>query len=502
MDQKQLKQFIKRRHPEYEKRLPHWEFLAATYAGGRDWFDSSIFRYHKEGDGEYEKRVERAYRFNHSREVVDLVTKYIFKAEVVRNEDDASDAVKAFWDSATLNGQSISEYVALMSTKSSTLGRIWVVVDTTKTEESTSRQDDRDDDSRVYSYIMTPQNVLDMSFDDQNNLNWVLIRELYRDDSDPFESTGAEIDRFRLWTRDDWKLFEAKKTGNSVRVDMIDEGEHGLGFVPVFPVDNISSNESPYSAPALINDVAYLDRACANYLSNLDAIIQDQTFSQLAMPAQGLVPGEDDYDKLLEVGTKRVFLYDGEGGAKPFFMSPDPKQAELIVTVVKQIINEIYHSIGMAGERTKQDNSAGIDNSSGVAKAYDFERVNALLTSKAASLQNAEQRLVSMVNAWAGESNKSGGDLVKYSEDFDIRGLYDEFDISSRLSAIAAPPSVRRKQMESLIEKLFPRLAADLKKKMIDDLDDWPGEDMELPASSILKKGMEGQKDDGRPDDK
>lgn len=502
LDQKQLKEFIKRRHPEYEKRLPHWEFLAATYAGGRDWFDSSIFKYHKEGDDEYKNRVARAYRFNHTREVVDLVTKYIFKANVDRNETDASDAVSEFWKTATLSGQSIDEYVALMSTKSSTLGRIWIVVDTTKTDDAVTRKDDAIQNSRVYSYIMSPQNVLDMSFDDQNELNWILVRELYRDDSDPFASSGAEIDRYRLWTRDSWTSFEARRVGNSVRVEELGTGDHNLGFVPVFPVDNISSSESPYSSPALINDVAYLDRACANYLSNLDAIIQDQTFSQLAMPAQGLVPGEDDYNKLLEVGTKRVFLFDGEGGAKPFFMSPDPKQAELIITVVKQIINEIYHSIGMAGERTKQDNSSGIDNSSGVAKAYDFERVNALLTSKAASLENAEQRLVKMVNAWAGDSNKSDEDLVSYSEDFDVRGLYDEFEISSRLSAIAAPPSVRRKQMESLVEKLFPRLASDLKKKMIDDLDDWPGEEITLPTSSVLKKGLEGRKGDGSTDNK
>lgn len=490
MDQKALKKFIKRRHPEYTKLLPHWEFLASTYAGGRDWFGSSIFKYHKEGDAEFNARVERAYRFNHSREVVDLVTKYIFRAKVTRNTDDASEAVKLFWERATLDGGSIEKFMPLLSTKSSTLGRVWVVVDTNKTEESETREDEKNSDSRIYSYIVTPQNALDMSFDDENELNWILLRELYRDDDDPHESSGAEIDRFRLWTREEWILYEARKVGNSVTIDEINRGVHDLGLVPVFPVDNISSNESPYSAPALINDVAYLDRACANYLSNLDAIIQDQTFSQLAMPAQGLVPGDDDYAKLLEVGTKRVFLYDGEGNAKPFFMSPDPKQAELIITVVKQIINEIYHSIGMAGERTKQDNSSGIDNSSGVAKAYDFERVNALLTSKGASLQSAEIRLVNIVNAWAGDTNSTTEELVKYSENFDVRGLYDEFEIASRLSVIDAPPSVRRQQMESLVEKLFPGLARDIKDTMIDDLKEWPGENILMNPSSILKKGL------------
>ncbi|MCF6933136.1 hypothetical protein L4L51_29350, partial [Klebsiella pneumoniae] len=111
-------------------------------------------------------------------------------------------------------------------------------------------------------------------------------------------------------------------------------------------------------------------------------IIQDQTFSQLAIPVQSLLPGDENHKKVLEFGTKRVFTYDGENGAQPFYLSPDPKQASMIISTVQQIINEIYHSVGVAGERTKQDNAKGIDNSSGAAKLYDFQRVNSLLINK------------------------------------------------------------------------------------------------------------------------
>ncbi|MCV5137544.1 hypothetical protein OFB61_23255, partial [Escherichia coli] len=130
-----------------------------------------------------------------------------------------------------------------------------------------------------------------------------------------------------------------------------------------FPVDCIGESESPYFSPSLIDDIAYLDRAVANYLSNLDAIIQDQTFSQLAIPVQSLLPGDENHTKVLEMGTKRVFTYDSEGGNQPFYLSPDPKQAQMIITTIKTVINEIYHSVGVAGERTKQDNAQGIDNS-------------------------------------------------------------------------------------------------------------------------------------------
>lgn len=471
-EQKKLKKFLERRHPEYAELLPHWEFLESCYEGGREWFSSNVFRYMKEGEKEFEDRLTRAYRFNHTREVVDLVDKYLFKMEVARS-DDAPKSVTNFWKAATLNKLKIKDFVRRVSTQSSIYGRIWIVVDNTNTEVAESVADEKKSDARTYAYLVTPEHVLDMSYDDEGELNWILIHEQTRDDENPIESSGSIIDRYRLWTRDEWTLFTAHKEGRKVSITQEGPNPHGLGVVPVFAADNIISDER-YHTPALIDDIAYLDRAVANYLSNLDAIIQDQTFSQLAMPAQGVLPGETAHAKLLEMGTKRIFTYDGEGGSAPFYLSPDVKQAELILKVVNKIINEIYHTVGLAGERTKEDNAQGIDNSSGVAKAYDFERVNSLLAAKADSLEVIENKLAWYVAKWNGEESELTEDPVQYPDNFDVRGLYDEFEIAARLSLVEAPDSVRRHQMEAVIDKLFPRLAKDLRDQMLSELKTWP----------------------------
>ncbi|MEJ7805650.1 MAG: hypothetical protein WKG03_06980 [Telluria sp.] len=39
-EQKRLRMLIARRHPEYADHLAHWGFLAATYNGGREWFNN------------------------------------------------------------------------------------------------------------------------------------------------------------------------------------------------------------------------------------------------------------------------------------------------------------------------------------------------------------------------------------------------------------------------------------------------------------------------------
>lgn len=471
MEQKQLNNLVKRRHPEYQGLKPHWDFLEATYKGGREWFKDNIFRYFKEGDGEYDDRVGRAYRFNHTREIVDLVNKYVFRGanEIVRS-DAAPVAVKEFWNRATLNGKSISTFMPFLSKKASIFGRVWVVVDNRASEEAMSVADEKKQKSRVYSYIVRPQDVLDYAFDDAGELLWILIREVHRDDDDPFASSGDSNYRYRLWNKNEWFLFDNEGTDDAPKVALASRGEHGLNQVPVFYHDSMGDDEQ-YSSPSLIGDIAYLDRACANYLSNLDAIIQDQTFSQLAMPAQGLLPGEDDYEKMKEAGTKRIFLYDGESGGAPHFISPDPKQAELIITSIKQIINEIYHSVGVAGERTKQDNSAGIDNSSGVAKAFDFERVNALLVSKGASLERAEAKMVELVLAWSGISNFGGVEYVRYPENYDARGLYEEIDIAYRLEQITTPLKVKQHQLKRVIKKLYPLADEATQKELLKSVD-------------------------------
>ena len=148
--------------------------------------------------------------------------------------------------------------------------------------------------------------------------------------------------------------------------------------------------------------------------------------------------------------------------------------------MINKIIGEIYNSIGMAGERTKQDNSVGIDNSSGVAKAYDFEKINTLLAYKARNLEEAENQIVRLVAKWHGQTIEDDVRYVKYSEEFDVKGLYDEFEIASQLTLLEAPFEVRREQMKIVINKLFPQLKADLIKKMEGSLKEWPENIMQM----------------------
>lgn len=477
-----IKILVEGRHPKYAAKLPHWLFLESTYEGGREWFKDNLFKYVKEGDKEYASRLARAYRFNHTKQVVDTIDKYLFKMKIARKVDDAPDELKLFWSNATLSGLDIDTFAKRISQATSKVGRVYIVVDSNVQSSKgavLSKADEKASAGQIYAYIVMPSDMLDMSYDEMGQLNWALVREFARDDADPLASSRAAVERFRLWTRESWTLYEKVMKRGKVTFVEKDSGTHDLGIVPIVAADH-NFTEELYEAPGLIDDIAYLDRANANYLSNLDAIIQDQAFSQMAMPAQGLMPGEDGYDKLMEMGTKRVFLYNGEAGAVPFYLSPDPKQAGMILGAIGKIINEIYHSVGLAAERTKEDNGGGIDNASGVAKAYDFERVNSLLAAKATALEMTEKRIARLVCLYGGHElplDKADA-LVSYPLEFDTRSVYDEFEIAARLMLLSAPDEVRREQMRSLMKRLFPAASSKNVELLEKSLKDWPPEVM------------------------
>jgi hypothetical protein len=500
-ERKELLALIDRRHPAYKARLAHWGFCRATYDGGRDWFRANIFKYVKEGPKEFEDRLLRTYRFNHTREVVNLVTKYIFKSGVIRNHEEAPAQLRAFWRHATVQGISIDEFMSGVCNLSSIYGRVWVVTDSMVPPNTRTRADELTARGRIYAYTVTPEDALDYAYDRSGRLLWFMYRFAHRDDGDPVTSKGGITTRYMILTREEWVMLEETVKGHNQReVRLVERGENALGEVPVFCVDDRVSDD-PYDVPALIGDIAYLDRAIANYLSNLDAIIQDQTFSQLVIPSQGLMPGEEAHGKLVEMGTKRIFVYDAESSHRgPEYISPDASQAEVILKVVNKIIAEIYHSVGMAGERTKQDNAVGIDNSSGVAKAYDFERVNSLLASKAAVLDRAENDLARLVCGWAGvkpprDAEGQDKDLIKYPESFDVRSLYDEFEVAENLTLLDAPSASRREQMRTLLAKLFPRLSESKLAEIEKDLANWPRDPADGLTQGSLSSSQRGSGD-------
>lgn len=116
---------------------------------------------------------------------MNLINKYLFKEDIHRNVEEAPEPIQKFWKRATRQNVSIDGFMSALDLQSSIYGRVWVVVDSTMDSDAESVADEKKKDVRAYAYWISPQQMLDMAWDDDGNLIWALIVEVARDDQDP-----------------------------------------------------------------------------------------------------------------------------------------------------------------------------------------------------------------------------------------------------------------------------------------------------------------------------
>lgn len=465
---KSVKDVVARRHPDYKESIEHWRFCEMAYRGGRAYVcKDNVFQFYKEGPGEFSERLKRTYRVNHVKRVVETINQYLFKQRPQRSASAPYQLID-FWARATKRGDSMDVFSKQIDLWLSVFGIVYAVVD--RPAQVVGR---RVEEKLPYSYIVFPTHVFDASYDDDGRLNWILIAEDYRDDNDPTIDDGETKVRIRLWTKDEWYLFAIKDTSGDY--SLVDAGEHGLGVVPVVPIVE-SASSSKYAPAALISDISYMDRTLANYGSLLDQILYEQTYSQLVMPAEGVLPGTKPADQLIAAAKQRIFLYAGGSDAnRPGYISPDASQATLIMEAIDRLKREIYASTGTdAGDANSSSMSKGREYASGKVRAMDHSAVENMLLNKAQGLEKAEDDIARLVLMWMGQGDVEVlPDWVRYPMKFDVRGLVGDLEIALQLNEIAPPAEVMRLHMIGMAEKLFPRLDPSAMLKLVDAIDAW-----------------------------
>jgi hypothetical protein len=463
-------QFLARRHPAYEELLPHWQFLIDTFEGGPAWLKKHIVRFYKEGDREFEDRLKRAYRDNISRDVVEIWSAHTFKVPVTRAPD-APGPVLDFWKRANRgkDAVSIDDLMREASDKSGAVSPIYLVVDMPAAPQLPEGQVLTQAHAqafglRPYAYIVYPTDVLDFGLDEDDEFTWVLIREYKRDDEDPFTATGAIRERFRLWTRASWHLYEKTGENGQNAYRLVDERDHPLGRVPVIQLAH-KKGPNRYRAIALTEEIAYKDKAVANFESCLSNVICDQTFSQLAIPDAGLIASteknaEGRREKMIKMGTKRIFLFNDKAQHAPHFLSPDASQGQLILEAVDRLRKQIFEDALLDTEGGQRKPGA----KTATEASFDFEKLNSALCEKARGLEAAERQLAELVCLWT-KTPYEPDDVatwVVYPRRFNVKALADELQEALTVKQVGdLGPTFWQRYLEGLVRKLLPDVSDD-----------------------------------------
>lgn len=460
-------------HPRYAELAPHWEFCRRSYEGGPGYLAANLIKYRLEDEQDFADRLKRAARYNLTRQAVELTNGHLFKAAPVRKPEKAPDPLVRFWAEATRDHDGINGLMREATKWASVYGRVYIVVDVERPEVEPQTELERQEMGlEPYAYLVPPDDVLDLAHGSDGELAWIKIRERYRVDADPRNAAAEMSERYRLWERGRWSLWE-KRRDTQGREDAVLLAEGELPFVEIPVVILEHEDGDQYASPGLIDDTAYLDRDVFNLCSELTETLNSQTFGQLIIPSDA-IPGSQDFMQYVAMGKKRIFTYDAQASHPPAYIQPDASQGRLILDTIEARIEQVYRSVNLLGEVGQSGGSSSA--ASGVNMAYQFAKLQSTLATMAEEAEEAEREIAELVCMWSGLGEDAcPEDLVTYPREFDVvslqQALTDALSVESVLGG--SSPTAVAELRKQVIAKSLDRLEDDVLKVITDEIDAW-----------------------------
>lgn len=406
---------VSRRREGYSRELALIDFLARAYEGGEAYRDGEFLdRYPREEPDIYRARLSRAYYPNYTAPVVDTYVAEVFRVEPAREVPQGP--LASFTEAATRDGTSLNDFMRISLASCLATGHRYIGVDI-------------DEDGAPYLHAIHPANVLDFSEDAEGFL-WMLLAEERVIDEDPEENRRREV-LFRLWTRQEWRLFS--RSGEE-----IDGGENPAGVVPVLYMPG-------REVRLPIEDIAEMNRRIYNIASQRDEILMKLTFPQFYVQ-DALDESTMQEERAVEIGTGRVLVLPPGTSIAPGFLAPPDGPVEQHRKEQEYLVGEIYRLAGL--QRRDPDE---IRPQSGVAKAYDFRETNARLAAAAHLCERVEREIFSLLSAYGLAAD---GVNVTYQKDFRVESFSDMLESYLAIASSPLPAYVKRLVAKDLAARI------------------------------------------------
>ena len=405
-----------------------YSLLRAAYEGNGGFNNGDYLVQHKrENSNNYQLRQQIAYYLNYVQPVVNSHVNPIFRKNPARNWPNASKFWLEFINNTDLFGSDMTQFMKQSGFLAKLFGVSFIVMDNFQEAQQAKNQASAIKNRQFpYMYNITPDRVVGYTLDSFNRLTSLTYTEPLEDQTTAALTAvelatqgasgkaqmGASTDsQYRTWTTTSWAV--VNKDGA-----ILDQGDHNLGRLPVVPL--FSKNVVPGT---VIPDseffaIAKTNLRLYNMCSELDEILRNQAFSILTYPGKE-VPA-------LTIGVNNAIGYDGkETHFAPAFIAPPAAPAEIIMSQMDRLINEMYR-MAMLTHVAGGNKEAR----TGAAKAWDFEVTNQVLADFATNCEKAEHGVAELFTAWT----EPGRDIVTkpveykcvYSSDFSIRDTEQE----------------------------------------------------------------------------
>ena len=266
---------------DYQALKEDWDLITALLSGTRTMREKGVEflpQHSEEEDEAYTARVNSTVLVNAFEEAVDGVVSRVFAKPVVLSEEAHDELVEAANDITGL-GENLDGFARRSFQTSVAYGIGYILVDLPKIAPVIEKEvdgqkvartrtmaDDQREGVRPYWVLYPALNVPGTPEIGRVNGKFGITRIRFSEigtkvDPDTLEETTVE--RVRMLTPTEWKLYEREATENSSTKESdewkeVDGGENPLGFVPVVPIPR-GRYERPYLVKPPFLDLAYLN---------------------------------------------------------------------------------------------------------------------------------------------------------------------------------------------------------------------------------------------------
>lgn len=382
-----------------------YKFLLDAYNGTGGFKDGSYLVSHpRETPEKYNARKNLAYYLNYVAPVVNSHVNPVFRKEPERAWEENL-LFSTFMEDVDTLGTSINRFMKRAGFIAKLHAVAFIVIDNVQ-EQPGNMSDVIKQRALPYAYIIKPSQVIGY----KTNKAGKLIEFSYTVNTD--SNVNNQTTETWKWTNTTWSCQYANGDKK--------EGKHYLNRLPVVPFYARPYEPGNVLPQSEFFNIAKTNKRLYNLCSEIDELIRNQAFNILIYPADASQTPEEV--KEITVGTENVMSYNGELSGKPEFIAPSAEPLQQLRDERKDLIVEIYRMAELShvtGVETKN---------SGVAKQWDFENTNQVLSDFALNAEEVEREIARVFELW---TNTDVGYYCKYSDDFGI------VDVSAALDEVS-----------------------------------------------------------------
>ena len=418
-------------HWLYMRNRDRWQFLYESYVGGEEYRRAGhLTKYVLETANEYASRLANTPLDNHCQSVISTYISFLFREEPHRELASLEYNLQAeeFLKDATLEGQSLDNFMKQVSIWASVFGHAWIIMTKPNLGQVTAA-DEMALGVRPYVNLLTPLVVSDWRWERQPNGRYDLSYFKY------VEEVVDKITVVKEWTKETittWIMDDVKKEAYVETVE-----ENMLGKIPAILVYNQRSVVKDLGVSD-ITDIADIQRQIYNYQSeNYEGIRLDGHPSLVVPPTAQLGSGAGAIIQLQD---------SSDPGLNPYYLEAGGTSVSNIHSSIDKLVEAIDRMSFTSGVRTTKTQTQ-----SGVSLETEFQLLNAKLAEKADQMELAEEQMWKLFAeyqglVWDGE--------IEYPDSFNIRDSMREINQLVAAKSAATDPRVLQLIDHEIIEAL------------------------------------------------